>query len=177
MKALENRMDLFKITFVVCQLVSLIFLSLRIFFYNNALHATFVKGIKERLVEINQAQGIQLIETKAGKPEPVNLLAEPEEAEDEGGSMTREQIKICIKKLNRIAKEKGQSFEKTIDQIFNVKLEDTIPKLQSDNTPESIFKQMLKKINDKYGDHIKGANEAVTRTEVNAFIDKLANET
>lgn len=49
--------------------------------------------------------------------------------------------------------------------------------MPSDITPESIFKQMLKQINDKYGDHIKGVNEAVSRTEVNAFIDKLANET
>jgi hypothetical protein len=42
---------------------------------------------------------------------------QPEEY-DENGSMTREQIKLCIKKLDCIAKEKNQTFEKTIDQIF-----------------------------------------------------------
>lgn len=55
-------------------------------------------------------------------------------------------------------------------------MEDTIQKPES-ITPESIFKHMLKAINDRYGDHIKGQNEAISRKEVNAFIDKLANET
>jgi uncharacterized protein (UPF0335 family) len=49
---------------------------------------------------------------------------QPEEP-DESGSVNREQIKLCIKKLDRIAREKNQTFEKTIDQIFQVRMEDT----------------------------------------------------
>lgn len=109
MKALENRMDLFKLTFVVFQLLSLIFLSVRIFVYNNALHVTFVKNVKDRLIQTNKAKGVHLIQTKVDKPDFMSTFSvlESEEPYDENGSMTREQIKLCIKKLDRIAKEKG----------------------------------------------------------------------
>lgn len=38
------------------------------------------------------------------------------------------------------------------------------------------FKNLLKQINDQYGDQIKGLEHSVSKTEVNAFIDKLANQ-
>jgi hypothetical protein len=60
-------------------------------------------------------------------------------------------------------------------------MEDTIQmpsQSQQTTNSETQFKNLLKQINDRYGDHIKGLEtDQVSKTEVNAFIDKLANET
>lgn len=50
----------------------------------------------------------------------------------------------------------------------------------SNNAPDDQFKEMLLKINNRYGSYINGNTmnqQSVDNKEINAFIDKLAEET
>lgn len=96
----------------------------------------------------------------------------------EQSSMTRSQIKLCIQKLDSIARQKNQSFKKTIDELFAVNMDDRIKAPETaDLTPEEHFKEMLLQINLKYGELITAADVSDNLIpEVNEFIDQLAHE-
>lgn len=61
MKGLENRMDIFKLSFMVCQLIGLVLLAIRILLLNRNLSAQFFNDVRNRVVQINRAKGIDIV--------------------------------------------------------------------------------------------------------------------
>ena len=72
--------------------------------------------------------------------------------------MTRDQIRLCIQRLDSIAKQKNLTFEQAVDQVFAIQMEDEIDNNDptGDNSevvaPDEHFKEMLLMINDRYGE-------------------------
>lgn len=129
-KCLDHRVDIYRFVFLVCQLLCLLLLAVRILIESKRKQDQFEKMVKERLIAVNQAKGVRLVQTKS-VVEITDTLTTADQTDcsdpDESGlKLTREQIKQCIKKLDRIAREKDQSFEKTIDQIFNVRIDENL---------------------------------------------------
>jgi len=61
LKGLEKRMDIFKISLLICQLLGLIFLAIRMLLYNRRLSQKFFEDVKQQVIQINRAKGIEII--------------------------------------------------------------------------------------------------------------------
>jgi hypothetical protein len=113
-----------------------------------------------------------LTNLKEVKPEPV----EKKMTIEEQLSQTRIYIKECIKKLDQVSKERNQSFEKSLDQLFTVQLRSTMRPLPHPiyANPEEQFRKMIERINDRYGEEIRQEDDK-NKEDVNQFIDYMGH--
>lgn len=101
---------------MIFQLLGLIFLSIKILLYNKRLNNQFFHDVKKKIIEINKANGVEIIQLKRQDSDLLSDFKEKEskateKTDDKTGEqncgMTRDQIKLCIKKLDEIAKHKN----------------------------------------------------------------------
>ena len=101
---------------MIFQLLGLIFLSIKILLYNKRLNNQFFHDVKNKIIEINKANGVEIIQLRRQDSDLLSDFKEKEsknseKTDDKTGEqsfgMTRDQIKLCIKKLDEIAKQKN----------------------------------------------------------------------
>ena len=55
-RGIDNRMDLYRLIFLLVQIVALFFLALKVYWRNNELQVKFLARVKKRLIVINEEQ-------------------------------------------------------------------------------------------------------------------------
>ena len=59
-RGIDNRMDLYRLIFLLVQIVALFFLALKVYWRNNELQVKFLARVKKRLIVINEEQNLKL---------------------------------------------------------------------------------------------------------------------
>ena len=59
-RGIDNRMDLYRLIFLLVQIVALFFLALKVYWRNNELQVRFLARVKKRLIVLNEEKNLKL---------------------------------------------------------------------------------------------------------------------